>query len=383
MKHNKELIEMFRKNWVDEKDLIVMPHTAKGKLYLQQILKDISVGCILDNDKSLDDTKYQGVPIFEARRYLQENKKGKILISSYYQEIAEQLEQYGYQENVDFMDMHQFVSLWYWEKKRQIHLLDVHIAITTFCSLNCRNCNMFMNHYEKSKRNKMGLIEFQQNVKSLFNAADYCYQFTILGGEPLLHSELSEMIRWLSEHYASHIGRIEIVTNGTIVPTTELLQVCKKHRVGFTISDYGKEVSSMQRIDEIKGCLLEWDIEYKHNPDLVWKDFYFPREKQKVMFDTVREHMLICNPIFRGLNDQHFYYCHIVWSAVKAGLLEEKETDYIDLSKDFNENDKMKLLLYDLGIMENKYVSLCEFCGGCGSDNTSVIPAGIQEYLKV
>ena len=110
-----------------------------------------------------------------------------------------------------------------------------------------------------------------------------------------------------------------------------------------------------------------------------WKNFYFQGEKQGVKFSSCREHMLTCNPIFRGVNDNKFYYCHIVWSAVQVGLLPECDSDFIELDKMWTEEEKKELLMYDLGIMKNGYVSLCQYCGGCGVDNTNIIPAGIQE----
>lgn len=369
----------FSKYWKDEKELIMMPNTISGKVYLKKILKDIPIKCILDNDSALDNTYFGEIPIYEASKYLKTNGKCKVLISAHYLEIAEQLDKLGYQENVDYIDMHKFVSLWYWEQMGKVHLLDVHIAITTYCSLNCRDCNMFINHYSKDQRSQMELKEFQENIKSLFKVADYCYKISILGGEPLLNKELPDMVQWLGECYEEKIGQIEIVTNGTIIATKELLEVCKRYQVNIMISDYGTHASSKQRIEELKQFLEERNITYRHKPDMTWKKFYFPRENQGVQFHTIREHMLNCNPVFRGLNDNKFYYCHIVWSAVKAGLLEENGTDYIDLNKEFNEEDKKNFLLYDLGVMKKGYVSLCEYCGGCGSDNTSVIPAGIQE----
>lgn len=379
MFEEKKILENFRSNWENEDDFIMMPFTMKGRLYLKQILQDISVKCILDNDKELDGLGYQDIPIYEATKYLQSNKNCKILISSHYSDISKQLKQHGLVENIDYIDMHQFVSLWYWQKKKEVHLLDVHIAITTHCSLNCRNCNMFMNYYDKSQKFRMDLEEFQTNVYSLFEVADFCYQFTILGGEPLLNNDLRNMVSWLGDNYSKKIGRIDVVTNGTIIPDMELLEVCKKYNVGFSISDYGETVAYKQKITEIKACFDKWDIKYEHNPDMTWKDFYFPRDSQKAVYNSIREHMLNCSPLFRGLNDQRFYYCHIVWSAVKAGLLDEKEADYFNLDTEVDEEKKLKLLMYDLGYMEKGYVSLCEFCGGCGNDNKSIIPAGIQE----
>lgn len=378
MRELNELENCYKQYWADADGYLVMPNTARGKLYLNGIIKDIPIKGILDNNSKLDKTEYNHIPIFFAPEYLAINKKSKILISNHYKEISEQLDELGYKENIDYMDMHKFVSIWYWINKKEIHILDMHIAVTTYCSLNCKDCNMFISSYKKDKRKHITMEVFQDNIKTLFNAIDYCYRITIVGGEPLLNLELYKMIRWLEDTYRDNFGIIEIVTNGTIVPKQELLDVCKEQNIRFAISDYGEYVFFAQKIPELIEVLKKEKIEYEQKKEMKWKNFYFPREQQKAKFNTVREHMLTCNPIFRGTNDNKFYYCHIVWSAVQAGLIEEKETDFIDLSKVVKEEDKRKLLAYDLGIMEKEFVSLCKYCGGCGEDNIAIIPAGIQ-----
>ncbi|MDA0081933.1 hypothetical protein [Brachyspira hyodysenteriae] len=88
--------------------------------------------------------------------------------------------------------------------------------------------------------------------------------------------------------------------------------------------------------------------------------------------------MLNCSPIFKGVNDSKLYYCHIVWSAVKSGLIKENNNDFIYLSKKLDYNEKLYLLKFSLGMIENKYISLCSLCAGCGSDNNNIIDVGVQ-----
>ena len=124
---------------------------------------------------------------------------------------------------------------------------------------------------------------------------------------------------------------------------------------------------------------IEKDIPYQVNHEMKWKDFYFPRTHQGAEFTSFREHMLCCNPVFRGLNDKKFYYCHIIWSAEQAKLWYPQSGDYINLEEVISIEDKERFMAYDLGFMDNGYVTLCRACGGCGVDNKSIIDAGLQE----
>lgn len=374
-----ELESIFEKYWEKEQSYVVMPNTIRARSYLAVITKDIKIEAVLDNNEKMDGTMHGGIPIRYAPEFLKDNRKKKILISSHYTEIAEQLEKIGYQKNVDYIDMHAFVSMWYWRKKQEIHLLDVHTAITTFCSLNCQNCNMFMNHYKSEQRKMEGLEEFKADFNALFQNVDYCYKISILGGEPLLNKELPQMLEWLYNTYHKKIGEITIVTNGTIMPRELLVDLFKKTDTKLSISDYTVGVMYGDKIEKLEELLLQKGIKFERNKEMKWKDFYFPREKQGACFSSVREHMLCCNPVFRGLNDKKFYYCHIVWSAVQAGLLREEKTDYVELEGISSQEEKKKLLEHDLGFIEGGYVSMCKFCGGCGVDNQSMIVAGVQE----
>ena len=68
-------------------------------------------------------------------------------------------------------------------------------------------------------------------------------------------------------------------------------------------------------------------------------------------FDKVREHMLSCGPIFHGLNDGKYYYCHVSWSADKAKLLKNVSDDYIDL-RTLDDDDRAKEEIKHLRIKE-------------------------------
>ena len=92
------------------------------------------------------------------------------------------------------------------------------------------------------------------------------------------------------------------------------------------------------------------------------------------------DHMKSCSPLFHGINDKKFYYCHVIWSADKAGIYTAPESDYIDLTElePDNEADKKKVWRYALGDCERGFLGFCMVCGGCGEDNDKAVVAGIQ-----
>ena len=100
--------------------------------------------------------------------------------------------------------------------------------------------------------------------------------------------------------------------------------------------------------------------------------------------EKVKEHMLKCAPLFHGVNDEKFYFCHISWSAEKAGIFKNAYNDYVEL-KELDSNkleDRRKLSQFSMGNWEKGYLDLCRFCGGCGEDNLHFVPIGEQFHRK-
>ena len=208
---------------------------------------------------------------------------------------------------------------------------------------------------------------------------DYIVAYRILGGEPLINNELEDMIKQIGDRYGDRIGNIGIITNGTLLPDEKLIETSKKYNVKFDFSDYTDVVDYKKRFDESVKIVSDAGLRYSVNRSLRWCDFGFPVNNRMYDFDKVREHMLSCGPIFHGLNDGKYYYCHVSWSADKAKLLKNVPDDYVDLrTLDDDDRAKEAILEHSNGNMAKGFVKLCKICGGCGNDNTEFVKAAEQ-----
>lgn len=136
---------------------------------------------------------------------------------------------------------------------------------------------MFMPYY--NNHIDITLENFKEDMDNLFSVEDRIFSVGILGGEPIINKQLPEIILYLQENYGDRIGEIFVITNGTILPDNSF------------------------------------------------------------NFNNVRNHMMECFPIFRGINDSKLYFCHVAWSAEKCGMYTLQEEDYFDIKKidKFNE----------------------------------------------
>ena len=326
-----------------------------------------NIAYIVDSDKEKCNCEFKGISVKHVDDVKDDLKNYKIVIMTANRNAAlvgEDLEKFGLQSGKDFCSMEQFLTEWFWNYKKKVCLMEVHSTITSRCTLKCKHCNMFMPYYREHV--DYTAKDILEDLELLFRHVDYIVAYEILGGEPLINGELADMIRQIGDRYGNRIGNIGIITNGTLLPDEQLIEISKKYNVKYDFSDYTDVVSDA-------------GLRYSVNRSLRWCDFGFPVNNRMYDFDKVREHMLSCGPIFHGLNDGKYYYCHVSWSADKAKLLKNVSDDYIDLrTLDDDDRAKEAILEHSNGNMAKGFVKLCKICGGCGNDNTEFVKAAEQ-----
>lgn len=340
------------------------------------ISKDIRIECILENNAQKCGKIFHGIPVVHFGDYSREcNADSKIVISTGGRNavaIKEDLNKLGKREYEDYCTIEYFILEWFRTNRNKRCLLEVHTSITTRCTLKCRKCNMFMPHYKKQY--DYSVQDIQEDLGQLFRNVDFIFSYKLLGGEPLLNKELAGILQMIGEKHRRKIGRLGIISNGMITPTEESLSIMKENDVWMYLSDYTEVVSYRERFEKTRERLEKYGIPTIISKDMRWCDFVFP-EKEELMTGSIRAHMLNCSPIFHGLNDKKYYYCHIAWSADKAGLWEEQDGDCVQLSK-VEDYDQLKY--HSLGESPSGYTSLCGVCRGCGFDNNKLVEAGQQ-----
>lgn len=373
-------LEGFIQNWQNVNKFSVFGFGQKCKNFIEAIHTDFKIINFYDNDLSKSGEIFYGAKVFSAGKINQKANDEKILISTHYQEISEQLSKMGLIEDIDFCDINKFLCSWYWYNKQEVHIPEVHIALTTKCSLNCKNCNMFIPYHKENYHNNIN--DLKKDTRLFFDLTDKVYLFSVLGGEPFLYPDLYEYLLFLCDNYRDKITELRIVTNGTVVPSTKIMKLIKKYQIVVNISDYSNLLQFKTKFESTESTLRNENLNVtKSTSSSTWLDFGFPHAPLCLPEEKLINHMHQCSPVFRGINDGKFYYCHIIWSAVKSGLLKEDACDSLDMSllNASNPGDKIKLIEYNLGYMEKGYVSLCKLCGGCGSDNKAYVEAALQD----
>lgn len=373
------MCKVYDESWADLNEVIVYGLGFVGSRYIDLFQKQFQIRFIVD--KATSQEVFHDIPVISKDEMLLKRNGEKIIVFASrdaYQSIRKDLMENGLSEGIDFCKFDDFIKNWFWQFEGKNCLREVHSAINTNCTLKCKKCNMFVPYYDRIY--KYSLADIKQDFALFFDRIDYVYFFSFVGGEPLLNEDLPFMIEHLGEHYKDKIGRIEIITNGSVIPANSTIQMVKDYNVVIRISNYSSVVPYKNKLEQLCKILDEWSILYRVEDSLQWNDFCFPNSGNRIKIENIRQHMLCCAPEFHGLNDGRFYYCHVAWSAEKAGLIRLKEEDYIDL-KEIDSTSILecrKIVEHAHGNVKTGYISLCEVCMGCGDDNNLFVPAGEQ-----
>ncbi len=368
-------------DWKDIEEVVIFGFGRISQGNIDLFMDLLNVTDIIDNNPDYTGKKYRNVTIKTFEQYIAEGKKEKIIVLSgkkVYSSILKELCKYGYKEYQDFCHMTVFFEDWFGRLNKKICLGRTIVSLTTFCTLNCKNCNM-LTPYNKQKRT-YDLKLLKQDIQMLLSNVDFISNFVIVGGEPLLYKELPEYIEYLGSNYKFKIGNIQIITNGMLIPSKELMTAMKKYNVEIRISDYTNAVDYNEKLNQLKNTLDKNEIKWISFKQDEWLDFGFPEERIDMGNDreSLREHMLACQPMCPILHDGKIYYCTSAWSAEESGLYELEPDDIFDLRTIQKEEDRKELLSFYMGNMSKGYISFCKVCRGFDEKLQKLIPGAIQ-----
>ncbi len=137
--------------------------------------------------------------------------------------------------------------------------------VTTKCTMNCKQCNTFIPYFtEKTHLNYTTFEQFKSDLDKLLKSIDYVDYFGLVGGEVLLTKDLNKMLKYaLSKRKLHHVF---IATNGTILPSSELIKTMKNKKFCLQLSDYRKVTGLRENVtikfDEFKKLLKDNNITF-------------------------------------------------------------------------------------------------------------------------
>lgn len=371
-KNKRHEFDEYAKIWNDKRDYVLYGAGNLGKEFFDKFSEKINIVGFCDSDQEKIGTIFCGREVHVLDQY----KKCKIIVTSrYYGEIKKMLSANGLQENIDFTLEQLFECVFSFYMYHKLVFREFDISITSYCTLSCEYCNMQMRKFYSKEFFQIEAIK--REVDIYFQWVDDVQYLGVLGGEPFLHPQLCEILRYIAANYRKRIRTLEVLTNGTCMPTEEFWELCKEYNISIQLSDYSKGLPVIKRKIE----KFTEEIEKRHITCNVirydnWLDFGL-NEDLNESEEQLEAKFSACNNPWRSVYQDKFYYCHLQTSAYRAGITDVDEEDFFDLSN-YSEGRKVELLEFNLRKNERGYLSFCRVCRGCSDVNDKYVAPAIQ-----
>ena len=248
-----------------------------------------------------------------------------------------------------------------------IYLYHVELPLTQRCNLRCKHCSFFMPYFKHPVDFAVeDLLKYMERLLSVVNAVQI---FRILGGEPFLYKDICAIVRKAIS--SPKLKTIEIVTNGTIMPSRELLDLIKGERVKIQISYYGK---LSRKAEEIKAVCDEAGVEgvIRDPKDKTW--FYAGdlHERGRSVLE-LRKQLKRCGNICRNFQNGKLYFCPRASFGSKLGM-PDNPNDYVDFRHDV---DVKALREQVFALTQKRYIAACNYCDE-GTEEYKPVPVAEQ-----
>lgn len=258
--------------------------------------------------------------------------------------------------------------------------------ILTPCTLNCKLCADYSPLYKQKKELFYVTFEdFKKEVSTIFSIYDYIEDITITGGEPLMHPQLPLLLKYVLEEYHNQFSMCRIFTNGTIMPSTELVEVIKhssNNNFQFVIDCYGSisfktdDILSLAQQENISCRINHYYGDSQHCGG--WVDYgslseyrnYCPQKVQH-MFKNCHNATWKNLIVFKG----KLSLCTQAMFGDDLGYFKLQKNELLDLTDNSISLEEKKNFAKNLG---SKPLTACQYCNGFDPENSARYPAGEQ-----
>lgn len=140
------------------------------------------------------------------------------------------------------------------------------LPVTLRCNLRCKLCAERAPYYKTPYHPSLTALMTQ--IDRLFQVADGIGIFDLTGGEPLLRTNLHQLVHYLEEQYGQRIEKLRLTTNGTLVPNKELLESLRiwGERAYVIVDHYNVSVRAREAAERFSGAKIPVEVrEYADN----------------------------------------------------------------------------------------------------------------------
>ena len=242
------------------------------------------------------------------------------------------------------------------------------ICVGQACNYKCRDCANFAPYAKKEnlRYQVKDIINDIDNLLPMFSRIDKIH---VQGGEPFLYSDLSILLEHLKEKYGQIHGKIQIATNGEIIPNEKVLSLMEKGGYEVRISAYNNIDKKSMLIKELEDRRIPYRVYKFAGKNGKWSDsgnrFYIEPDGEDTMSKVLNCRWCTCYTVENHMIGR----CARSIPALTVQGIERREEDYISIDQDLT-IDRLRNYFMFIKPME-----ACRHCKGSGGEE---IEAAIQ-----
>jgi len=230
------------------------------------------------------------------------------------------------------------------------------------CTLECRHCGQYINHYRPEARVNFPLERIKTDIDRIFAAVDAIGYVSLIGGEPFLHPGLIEIVQHVLTK--PNFGVIGVTTNGICSMNKWQLHQLNNGRTRLIFSDYTRALSDKQRdlfVNNVK-LAAESGISYTVGEPL-WstpaslRKLDLPQTSKDAMKKGCNS-LISCKTIQNGV-----YYPCSTTAGIGSHNLAEYSQDWVSIDETSCDEELREKILQVNG---RQHFESCDHCGEGG-----------------
>lgn len=252
-------------------------------------------------------------------------------------------------------------------ENRIITVPSTSLNITEACTLKCKLCLAYAPYY--SSFVTPSLEDFKRILKNYFMTVDVVNKFSVTGGEPLLHRDLTSILVEINKYEKQIAEELILTTNGTIEMSDDLITVLKNiPQIKVIVNKYDKLSPYADRNYEMLKCNSIKSILYDESNRYGWIDC---RDHSLKLFseeDIIKQSSQCA--FFSGkkwvISRGRLYTCGRAAFRITENIIPYTDEDYLELDCKFDaENARSKVSKF----LNQKFSCSCAYCDGRRDDS--------------
>jgi hypothetical protein len=249
----------------------------------------------------------------------------------------------------------------------------VGLLVTSKCNLTCVGCNHLRDHYVEADNVDAAADMVLSDLALFLDGIDFLKTLVLVGGEAFSHRKIEHIISGILGH--EKIGVLQIISNGTVLPTDSVIRRLANTRTFVEVSGYGGKVGEhlVRQRQRFFEKMDAFGVSYRYAETYKWTDFG-GFERRGYSENELSEVYKLCCFVSNDILNGELHKCSRSAYGKTIGKIPDYPEDYVTLRGPAPETLRERLKMF----FADEKPRVCDHCNGTGP---AMIEAGVQKHV--